>query len=205
MKITDQGFEQMLSLGLLSESTSDGVYLLYVWDDVKYFCGPNGAFESSDLEGVYIELSAKQLQFLPKKAPLDDSGDSNPILKVLEFFETAVVFKVSDDKKLFKAVQVMGNHVTLEHLNMNTNENSPLRILKESKKPFHGVYAPMEPFKSKLTSLGVNTHNLWITAVPIIKDNVFEGVLMGLSQDVDYGLDIIDFFYDCANEVKLVA
>ena len=75
----------------------------------------------------------------------------------------------------------------------------------ENKKPFHGLYAAMAPFKDKLISLGVNTENLWITAVPIIKNNELDGVLMGLSQDVEYGVDVIDFFNDCVKDINLAA
>lgn len=205
MKITDQGFKQMLSLGQISESTTQGVYFLYIWDDLKYYCGPAGAFEKSDLEGIYIKLSSEQLQLLPKKTQSKESSVHTPLTKVLEFFETAVMLKLSDDRKTLVASQVLGNHTTLEHLTMDVDEKSPLRVIKESKKPFHGVYAPLAPFKDKLTDLGVNTHDLWITAVPIIKNDIVEGILMGLSQDVDYGLDVIDFFFKCAAEIDLAA
>ncbi|MGH1468728.1 MAG: hypothetical protein ACRBBP_07600 [Bdellovibrionales bacterium] len=204
MKITDAGFKHILSLGAFKESSQVGVYILYSWEGITYYCGLKASESTFKQEGPFIELSLDQLNSIPsKKTTSEDSIGDSQLEVILKYYESALFLEFSKEEALFKAKASEGLLVNLRHLAISSEKPSPFRIVEQTRKPFHGYYSPLGPLKDLLSDLGVNTQNLWMTAVPVIKEKGFKGILIGLSHNKDYGLDSLDIVNKCVKSYKV--
>lgn len=194
----------MLSLGLVKESSQEGIYTLYKWESVQYFCGPPSAKLILGQEGVYVDLSPDQLKMIPTLATNAPVTTNNPstLSKILDFYESALYLTYSAEEDTFKATTCDGLLTNLFHLTLDASEPSPFRIVHQTKKPFHGIYAPLGSLKEAFSNLNVNADELWITAVPVMEDNDFKGVLVGISREQEYGLDSLKTFESSACDIK---
>ncbi len=201
MKITDAGFKHILSIGTLKASSQSGIYYLYSWEGVSYYCGPKNLEVSFNQNGVYIQLNAKQQLLLPNsKKPLQIE---NAIKKIIQFYESALFMEYSREEHSFKTQVFDGLLINLKHLVIDSKVPSPFRIIEQTRTIFHGFYAPLSPLNELFLSLGLNTNKLWITGAPVVKGDEFTGILVGLSVDQKYGLDILELFKDCTTTLKV--
>ncbi len=196
MNISDDGLKHMLSLGFLKESPQEGIFTLYRWNSVEYFCGSSADKAKFNQNGVYIELSPEQLlSLLQKKQPSSQKKLERPELsKILELYETALYLSFSENDNTFKVTSCDGLLTNLFHSEFKADEPSPFRVVKKTNKPFHGVYSPKGSLSKTLNELNVSTENLWITATPVTNNNKLKGILVGISRDQEYGLDSLKVF-----------
>lgn len=200
MRITDTGFKHIISLGRLKESSQTGIYLLYSWEGVDYYCGSKASEKVFNQSGVFIELSLDQLELLPKKKEIKTGGCQ--LEEILKYYESSMFLEYFEDEAIFKTQSSDGVLINLRHLTISSDVPSPFRIVEQTKTPFHGFYSPLAPLNDLLSDLGVNTQNLWITATPVIRDNVFKGVLVGMSSSKEYGLDSLEMMNTCVSNFK---
>ena len=91
MKITDKGLERILSLGLMKPTSSAGVYFLYSWKSVNYYCGLAEHEQNLKEPGIYIRLTEQQFEGLPIP---DLKASNDPKIKQLcEYFQTVAFLK----------------------------------------------------------------------------------------------------------------
>ncbi len=200
MKITDIGFKHMLSIGALKPSSQSGIYHLYSWEGINYYCGSKDLKPFFNQNGIYIQLNTEQEHLLlNSKEPLQIE---NSIKKILQFYESALFMEYSKEKHYFKTKTFDGLLVNLRHLILDSQVPSPFRIVKQTKTIFHGFYAPLSPLNELFLSLGLNTNKLWITAAPVFKNNEFIGILVGLSVNQKYGLDTLEVFKNYTTKFK---
>jgi hypothetical protein len=192
MKITDKGLERILSLGLMKSTESSGVYFLYSWKSVDYYCGLPSAKNHFSFSGVFVSLTEDQFDSLPIK---ENKSSNDPKLKQLcEYFQTVAFLKFDAKTESLRVKDYSGHNTKASFLEINMSDASPFTIAKETAKEFHGFVNPSPKCRDSLEKAYFKTDKLWITAVPIFKANVFVGVLAGFSQDKEYGLDVLKFF-----------
>lgn len=190
MKITDKGLERILSLGLLKATESAGVFYLYTWESVDYYCGLKVSKECLKVSGVYISLTEAQFNRLPVS---HNKASNNPkIKKIAEYFETVVYLKFDEQTKTLKTSEYSGPKSKVTLLQIDMEGPSPFTITKETGKDFHGFFSPTSPCTESLQKASFKTEKLWISASPIFENDKFAGVIAGFSTEKEYGLDVLE-------------
>jgi len=212
MKISDEGLEQILSLGLKKETTIAGVYFLYEWDNVKYLGVPNLeiTLPQEYLGSVKILLSPKQFEYIEK---LDNNKKNNPSVlssdnfkTTTDYFENLMLLTFNAETALFSFKDSYGSNKMLSNFQCGINSASPLKIIYDTKKPFHGLYHPVEQFDECLKLVYIDTNNLWITAYPLVSGGVVIGATFAYTNKARVAVDVIEEFKKSENDyIKALA
>jgi len=194
MKISDKGLNQILSLGLLKPTESPGVYYLYSWKSVNYYCGLGASKNNLNKPGLFISLTEGQFKLLPLSSL---KKSNNPqLIKISEYFGTAVFFKFDKKDKTLMVGDYCGQNSRVTALKIDLKKPSPFTIAKETKKDFHGFFSSISPSQETLKKAFNKTEKLWISASPVFQNDEFIGVVAGFTEDKEYGLDVLDLFKD---------
>ena len=200
MKITDEGLERVLSLGMLKATKLPGVYSLYEWKGSVYYCGLDLSKEYFKDNGLFITLTEEQFKRLP--IATNKPSTNSKLIKITELFETAIHFELDTNNNRLKVKDLYGKNSSVKGLLIDLNSPSPFKIVQETLKEFHGFYSNLSPCSESLKASNFNVSNLWMTIHPIKKDGVFDGLVVGISEGKDYGLDSLKLFKDYEESLK---
>jgi hypothetical protein len=209
MKITDTGLKHILSLGLSKPTETAGVYYLYHWKDIDYYCGPEslkGAFDKS--QGVYITLTTDQLSLLNNKPPKEKSlivEAAGGLSKILDLYETALLLELDEESGVFSTVQCSGLYDVLRHFKLSPDAPSPIKIVSQTHLPFHGFIAKEGAMQKLFEDLGVKTDHLWMTLYPVVFDGLVENIIVGITEKQEYGTDSLQKFKELSESFSRVA
>lgn len=209
MRITDKGLEYILSLGSKKETSTPGVYFLYEWDGVSYLACPNDKIAPpSDYENPVMILLSKEQYFLLEGEKEESSINSmNRFNQVADYYEQFLILSYDKDTKSFSFSKNLSNEdPLLKNFKCKVDEPSPLKIMFDTKKPFHGRYSPINNFDNSLNSCDISNENLWVTAFPILDEQKeIKGALLGLSNlDSEIETEVLSDFEKVEVEAKLM-
>ena len=201
MKISDKGLQEILSLGLKKQTSITGIYFLYEWNEVKYLAVPNidVSLPKEYPNAVKIILTKDQYKFLEGLNALPEKTktsvlDSEDFDSINGYFENLILLQFDPNKKTFAHKEHYGSNTLLKNFKCNLDKPSPLKILYDTKKPFHGKYHPIADFDKSLNLVQIDTNNLWISAYPLITDNHLVGAIIAFSNKSTLTTDILDDF-----------
>lgn len=199
MRITDKGLEYILSLGCKKETSTSGVYFLYEWENVSYLACPNEKVAPpSDYEcPVMIVLSKEQYYLLEGEKEESSISTVNTFNQVSDYYEKFVIIKFDQEKQSYSFVKNLGNEdLLLKNFMSKVDAPSPLKIMHDTKKPFHGRYSPISHFDNSLNSCDISNKNLWITAYPILSEKrEVTGAFLGFSNlETDIETEVLSDF-----------
>ena len=199
MKITDKGLEYILSLGSKKQTSTPGVYFLYEWEGVSYLATPNDKIAPpSDYEHpVMIVLSKEQYYLLDGEKEESSINTVNAFHQVADYYEKFVIVSYDQDSQSFSySKSLSSNELLLKNFVSKVDQPSPLKIMYDTKKPFHGRYSPISNFDDSLHPCDISNENLWITAYPIFTDdNKIKGAFIGFSNhNSDIETDVLTDF-----------
>lgn len=198
MKITDQGLEHILSLGLIQETNVKGLYKIYSWQGIDYYAGPCQLEREVPREAVFIALEKRQSKKLIQKK-LEQNEEIFDLTPLKNFYSSLCYLELDPKTQNLKAKQVEGQNEILMNLECSLDQASPFKIVKDTFKPFHGKYSPVHDFDLSLDSCGQEKEKLWITAYPVTENYEFKGVLAGFSYSEFEGDDIFENFEKVIN------
>jgi hypothetical protein len=209
MKISDKGLHEILSLGLKKETSVVGVYFLYEWDDVKYLAVPNidVALPAEYPGAVKILLTPEQYALLegpnvasdPSK-PKTSILDSEDFNSTTEYFENLILLNFDKNQKVFSYKEAYGSNTMLKNFKCAVDNPSPLKILFDTKKPFHGKYHPISNFDEVLRLVNIETQDLWISAYPLLKNQDLVGAVIAFSNKTAVNADVLESFKDAESK-----
>jgi len=128
MKITDKGLEQILSLGLMRPTKTPGIYYLYSWKSVDYYCGLALSKTNLKKDGLFISLTESQLKSLPLQ--VTKASDNPALLEISKYFQTCVHLEFDAEANCLNAKGFSGQNSKIIGLQI------PLDTLKESSQAF---------------------------------------------------------------------
>lgn len=201
MKITDEGLAKILTLGQMTPTKTDGIFLLYKWKDTSYYCGLESLKQSFKESGVYISLSVEQFKMLSSsvpKAPSNKSSDLD-LTPLLKTFDSVAAFKIENETSSLVPIKSLGKHENLNAFSIKLEKPSPFKIVQETLKHFHGTYSSLSPLSESLTEHGFDVSNLWMTLHPVLKDEKLEGILAGFSEKKKHNEAVLNSFKDFEN------
>lgn len=185
MNITDKGLEYILSLGSKKPTSTPGVYFLYEWEGVSYLATPNDKIAPpSDFEcPVMITLTKDQYYLLDGDKVESSINTVNAFNQISDYYEKFLVVRYNQSNQSFSYEKNLNsNELLLKNFVSKVDSPSPLKIMFDTKKPFHGRYSPISGFDNSLNSCDISNENLWITAYPILDDNQeVKGAFLGFS------------------------
>ncbi len=216
MKISDEGLKEILSLGQVKKTSTLGLYFLYEWDGVSYIAVPNMnvTISSEFKDNVKVLLSPEQFQIIENaiqptvgvESKAETQTYESPLIlsnspfatknfeSTTSYFETTLLLSLTPDKKSFVFKESYGTNPLTKNFKCSLSKPSPLKVVFDTKKPFHGLYSPIENFNECLEIINVDYKNLWITAYPLFENNEIKGAVMSFSHNTELPTSILESF-----------
>jgi hypothetical protein len=219
MKISDEGLKEIISLGQVKKTSTPGLYFLYEWDGVSYIAVPNMNVNISNefKDHVKVLLNPEQFQIIdtaiqptvgveraetdskaePQESPLILSNSpfsTKNFESTTSYYETTLLLALTPDKKSFVFKESYGTNPLVKNFKCTLDKASPLKIVFDTKKPFHGPYSPIENFNECLEIINVNHKNLWITAYPLFENNEIKGAVLSFSHNTELSTSVLESF-----------
>ena len=216
MKISDEGLKEILSLGQVKKTSTLGLYFLYEWDGVSYIAVPNMnvTISSEFKDNVKVLLSPEQFQIIENaiqptvgvESKAETQTYESPLIlsnspfatksfeSTTSYFETTLLLSLTPDKKSFVFKESYGTNPLTKNFKCFLNKPSPLKVVFDTKKPFHGLYSPIANFNECLEIINVDYKNLWITAYPLFENNEIKGAVMSFSHNTELPTSILESF-----------
>lgn len=211
MKISDKGLQEILSLGLKKETSIPGVYFLYEWEKVQYIAVPNIDIKQpvEYPEAIKIVLSPSQYNYmenLGQEVERKSALDKEVFKTTTDYFESMILLAYSSNQHEFQAKACYGMNSLLKNFKSGLEKDSPLKIIYETKKAFHGLYHPIAHFDDSLKLVNVKPENLWITAYPLLSAGKLIGATIAFSNKAEVSIDVLEEFKKTEDEyIKVLA
>lgn len=110
------------------------------------------------------------------------------------YFETTILLSLTPDKKSFVFKESYGTNPLIKNFKCNLDKASPLKVVFDTKKPFHGLYSPISNFNECLEIINVDYKDLWITAYPLFENNMIKGAVLSFSHNTELSTSVLASF-----------
>jgi|GEM_PF-2066547 len=198
MKISDEGLKEILSLGQVKTTSTPGLYFLYEWDGVSYIAVPNMNVNVSPEFKDYVKvlLNPEQFQIIENATKPTVGVEKKEVESesTTSYFETTILLSLTPDKKSFVFKESYGTNPLIKNFKCNLDKASPLKVVFDTKKPFHGLYSPISNFNECLEIINVDYKDLWITAYPLFENNMIKGAVLSFSHNTELSTSVLASF-----------
>jgi len=145
------------------------------------------------------EAQTKQGVLQPQSAPKVAHLDSEKFSDTTSYFENLILLSFDATQNIFTYKAGHGTNNTLQNFTCGIDKPSPLKILYDTKKPFHGKYHPIDNFDECLKLVNIKTASLWISAYPLVSGGRLVGAVIAFSNKSAVTTDVIENFKEAEN------
>lgn len=122
--------------------------------------------------------------------------------QVSQKYDNSFYFSVNEQGQ-FRLQDFVGNLKITSPIAFNLDSPSPFKVVRETCKPFHGKYSQIQDFNAQLARAGIEAQDLWITAVPVMSNDVLIGVIVGMSNGTEHSFQDLETLERLVSNISL--